>query len=161
MDAHGNEDSRAITVKSLEGWKMVPVEPTEEMLVRGAMLICAVEGAGHNDPPLYEDHEAITQADYRERAKHSYRAMLSASPSPPVGGGSTAESSKTAVPCATDAVPRSPPSRAMQRLMKLYGVSSPEEVVDRLIDYSKTIEGLGNEHHSKTADANLPNENKV
>lgn len=68
-----------------EGWKLVPVEPTPEMMVAGAEALVAEKGRGHNDPPLYDDHAPVVQEAYREQVSEAYRAMLAAAP-PPEGG---------------------------------------------------------------------------
>lgn len=52
------------------------MEPSPAMVLEGAETIAWVDAEGHNDAPLYDDYEAISQAVFREKAERSFVAML-------------------------------------------------------------------------------------
>ncbi|MBD1589489.1 hypothetical protein [Pseudomonas typographi] len=64
-------------------WKLVPVEPTEDMIVYGFE---SVPHLGFSDPDLWDHYSELTGCQQAAmRAKLCWAAMLAAAPQPPVG----------------------------------------------------------------------------
>lgn len=60
------------------GWKLVPVEPTEEMVIQGFE---SKPDAGFSDPEEWEEYEAMSGCQQAaHKAKLCWAAMLSAVP---------------------------------------------------------------------------------
>jgi len=70
-----------------DGWKLVPVEPTDEMLE------AAAKAASRNDMPSrvddvvpYEECDSLFRAEWRAEAEAAYLAALAAAPTIPATG---------------------------------------------------------------------------
>lgn len=64
------ETITALASQAREGWKLVPAEPTEAMLDKGA----------YTNSEWLNDNAPIGQSMYREPAKAVYKAMITAAP---------------------------------------------------------------------------------
>jgi len=66
-----------------DGWKLVPIEPTEEMIVRGFE---SRPDESFSEPEVWEEYAAMSGCKQAaHRAKLCWAAMLAASPTPQKG----------------------------------------------------------------------------